>query len=1045
MASAKAAKAAECSCQLRASMKTICRLFAVSHCLLVGGISLAAMDLLAPAGAVWKYLDDGSDQGTAWITPSFDDSAWASGPAKLGYGTGDESTVVSFGPDPSNKYITTYFRHAFDLEDPSIFNSATLHLLRDDGAVVYLNGEEIIRSNMPGGTINYLTRASSTISGSAEKIFHMFPVDPTRLLPGLNVLAVSIHQVNATSSDISFNLDLAASTENRLLRGPYLQLGTPTSTIIRWRTAGPAISAVRYGYSPGFLDQVSENLETTTEHEVLLAGLEPDTRYYYAVGDGERDLAGGPTFYFVTSPSHGAPKPSRIWVLGDSGTADQNAARVRNAYLGYAGEDRADLTLMLGDNAYNDGTDAEYQRAMFDMYPEILRNTVFWSTLGNHDGHTASSATQTGPYFEIFNLPREGEAGGLASGTEAYYSFDYANIHFICLDSYHSDRSPSGPMLTWLRNDLESTSQEWIIAFWHHPPYSKGSHNSDTEGRMIQMRENVLPILEAAGVDLVLTGHSHSYERSFLIDGHYGSSQTFSQEHLKDGGDGRVDGDGAYVKPPGLTPRAGAVYTVAGSSGKISGGSLNHPAKIVSLNVLGSMILDVAGDQLNAMFIDDQGAIRDYFTISKSTAQENPPEAPDALLALPISHEAIALSWRDNSQNETGFIIERSEDGQNFSHLAAVGANVEDGIDAPLAPETTYFYRVAAFNEAGMSLFSNVAEATTEPLAQFHHYFAQGEQALSGTVTGTYEWTWDDQLHQTITEVESKGKRENRFSLLEHKWFFPIQPAPSITFFAHAFSTVSADGDEFIFQYSMDDLIYHEMFRITGPESQGFFQSFSLPSNLSGTFYVRVIDSQREPGGLFLDSLHVSQMFLRLINEASSTPPAAPSELTAQTLSSSSILLTWQDNSIDEQGFVLETSPDGTFWEVAAFLPSNSIQWADNELAPDTWRFYRLKAFNEYGESDYSNIASAVTLAETSIQLSAAGFKLKGSLIVDLAWSGADGNSVRLFRNGEHIANPPNNGSYTDSTGLKGSGTFTYLICESEEDSPCSNTVEVVF
>src|SRR5438552_16877275 len=134
----------------------------------------------------------------------------------------------------------------------------------------------------------------------------------------------------------------------------------------------------------------------------------------------------------------------------------------------------------------------------------------------------------------MFTLPKAAEAGGMASGTEDYYSFDYGNVQFICLDSMTSDRSPSGAMMTWLQNDLASTTLNWIIAYWHHPPYSKGSHNSDTEQQLIEMRQNANPILESHGVDLVLTGHSHSYERSFLLDGHYGTSNTLTSAMIKD-------------------------------------------------------------------------------------------------------------------------------------------------------------------------------------------------------------------------------------------------------------------------------------------------------------------------------------------------------------------------------------------------------------------------------------------------------------------------------------------------------------------------------
>ena len=105
---------------------------------------------------------------------------------------------------------------------------------------------------------------------------------------------------------------------------------------------------------------------------------------------------------------------------------------------------------------------------------------MLWPTLGNHDGYTADSTTESGPYYDIFSLPRNGEAGGVASGTEAYYSFDYGNMHFICLDSYGTDHSPDGAMMTWLEADLAANDKEWVIAFWHHSPYSKGSSATPT-------------------------------------------------------------------------------------------------------------------------------------------------------------------------------------------------------------------------------------------------------------------------------------------------------------------------------------------------------------------------------------------------------------------------------------------------------------------------------------------------------------------------------------------------------------------------------------
>ena len=437
---------------------------------------------LVAAGSTWRYKDNGSDQGTAWRAAAFNDSAWSSGPAQLGYGDGDEATEVSYGPDPNFKYVTTYFRRTFNVADPSAFNTVKMRTIRDDGVVVYINGTEVWRSNMAVGTVNYLTFASTTTGGD-ESTFIPATVSPSVLVAGQNVITAEIHQADRLSSDISFDLELLGSTDApsaNLLREPYLQLGTPTSIRIRWRTDIATDSRVQYGTSANALNLTALVTTLTTEHEVTLSGLSPSTRYYYSVGSSSQTLAGGDgdtSYTFKTFPTAGSTSATRIWVLGDSGTASNSAAAVRDAYLNFIGSAQTNFWLMLGDNAYDAGTDSDYQNAVFDMYPSMLRSSVLWPTIGNHDTAEIPVAPPDLPYFQMFTLPTAGEAGGVASGTEKYYSFDYANAHFICLDSMVSDRSPTGPMLTWLRNDLESTSQQWIIAFWHHPPYSKGSHD----------------------------------------------------------------------------------------------------------------------------------------------------------------------------------------------------------------------------------------------------------------------------------------------------------------------------------------------------------------------------------------------------------------------------------------------------------------------------------------------------------------------------------------------------------------------------------------
>jgi hypothetical protein len=694
-------------------LKTFRILVPLLLCLLVIGTSVFASEVtLVPTGGTWKYLDNGSNQGTAWRSNAFNDSTWKTGPAQLGYGDGDEATVVSYGSNANAKFITTYFRHSFFVSNASLYTGLTLNLLKDDGAVVYLNGQEVHRVNMPTGTIGYTTAASTALGTPQEATFYSSTLANT-LLTGTNVLAVEIHQANGTSSDLSFDLELKALDSVSVTRGPYLQIGTSSSMIVKWRTNSATDSRVRYGLDPATLNSFVDNNTVTTEHEVKLTGLIANTQYYYSIGTTTTVLAGGnANHHFITSPVSGTAKPTRIWVLGDSGTANANAAAVRDAYLNLTGSQYTDLWLMLGDNAYASGTDSEYQAAVFNMYPSMLRTSPLWPTLGNHDGVSADSATQTGPYYNIFKLPTQGEAGGLASGTEAYYSFDYSNIHFVCLESHETNRAINGAMMTWLQNDVNSTNKDWIIAFWHHPPYSKGSHNSDTDSQLTQMRQNALPILEQAGVDLVLTGHSHSYERSFLIDGHYGLSGTFTNSMKKNGGSGRTNETGAYNKPTeGLAPHEGAVYAVAGSSGQTSGGTLNHPAMFISLNSLGSMILEVNGNRLDAAFIDQTGVTRDYFTITKGGSS---PQAPSNLSASAVSSGQINLAWSDNSSNESGFKIERSTNGTSFSQIATVGANVTTYSNTGLAASTTYYYRVRATTASGDSGYSNTANATTQ-------------------------------------------------------------------------------------------------------------------------------------------------------------------------------------------------------------------------------------------------------------------------------------------------------------------------------------------
>jgi hypothetical protein len=164
-------------------------------------------DVVLTTNTTWKYLDNGSNQSTAWREVGFDDATWVSGLAPLGYGNA-VSTVISFGPDPNNKFITAYFRKTFMVTTPTDYESYMLHLMRDDGAVVYVNGSEVMRSNMPAGNIVHTTRSLTGTSSSGES--HLFPafITPSLILTGLNTVAVEVHQSYTGSSDLVFDLEI---------------------------------------------------------------------------------------------------------------------------------------------------------------------------------------------------------------------------------------------------------------------------------------------------------------------------------------------------------------------------------------------------------------------------------------------------------------------------------------------------------------------------------------------------------------------------------------------------------------------------------------------------------------------------------------------------------------------------------------------------------------------------------------------------------------------------------------------------------------------
>ncbi len=649
------------------------------------------------AGDVWKYYDNSQappndTEGDTWKENAFNDGGWSSGSTPLGYGDMNVTPLNSI----NNSTEVAYFRKTFTVTDHTVYNSLDLEAVRDDGMVVYVNGVEVWSNNMDAGTVNYSTFANTVVSGSSEGVW-LTQSAQNELVTGLNVVAVEVHQENAGSSDISFNFKLTGSTAifSPVTRGPYLQSGTSTSVIVKWTTSIATDTKVNYGTSLGDLSSTVSDGTLTTDHEITISSLSPNTTYYYELEDASGVYQPeDANMYVKTAPTIGAKQFVRAWVLGDAGTSGNDTfgndqEDVRDAYYNYVANttrnpNQTDMMLFLGDNAYNSGTQVEYQKGLFDIYDELLKKSVAWSTLGNHDGYSVTFDSQSGPYYDIFTFPTAGEAGGTASGTEEYYSFDYANIHFIVLQSYNVDGGGTEAIFNtnqknWLTTDINATTQDWIVSIFHHPPYTKGSHDSDNDGEtgLKTMREQYLPILEAGGVDLTLSGHSHSYERSRFIKSHTGYSNTFNSSQTTSGGhivgangnlSGRSDiSDGAYEK---TALPDGAVYITAGSSGKATGASFSGdpynasgalPAMYYSAESLGSTIIEVeddgiGGQNMNVKFLRDTGVIDDYFTIHKASTVlsiETTEKNTNSIQVYPIpSNDLLHIKLSNNEQLE---------------------------------------------------------------------------------------------------------------------------------------------------------------------------------------------------------------------------------------------------------------------------------------------------------------------------------------------------------------------------------------------------------
>lgn len=604
----------------------------------------------------WRVWYPSSQPDDIWKSVYGMDSNWYFAVGEFGFGDGDENNVMNYGSNAANKYRTAYFRKEYNLGS-NLDDFYKLKFKVDDGFVIYLNGKEVYRYNLNTyDVISYSTLAREAADdGNVWREIYL----PKRFFKtGNNLIAIEVHLSSANDEDLSFNFEMVGLKSNStyVVRGPYLQKATSNSIKILWNTNVATDGLVRFGTNPYGLNQTSATVPSSTNHNASLTGLTPNTKYYYSIETSsgtvlERTLDN----YFITPPTVGTEKKTRIWAMGCFGSGKMPQRMVQESFLEQIRNDYVDMFLQMGDLAYGNANETDFQTNYFEAYQtyRTMKQTPIYPSLGNHEyGMVNYDYTNlTGlTYYNVFDLFASAETGGVPSNTERYYSFNYGNIHIVSIDPYGKEAGTNkrvwqygSTQRAWLKSDLLANTQKWTIILVHSAPYSKGKHDSDNpapyypEPEMEGVRQNLIPLFDSTNVDLVLSAHSHDYERSKLIKEHTGKSNTYvAGTHEVSSSSGKYDGSPNSCPYNKQTGSKGTVYALVGSGGRLETGVQTlwpHPAMATSTDIArqGSYLIEVEGNRMDIKWVSIDEVpnattdkfVRDKFTIMKDVNLSN--------------------------------------------------------------------------------------------------------------------------------------------------------------------------------------------------------------------------------------------------------------------------------------------------------------------------------------------------------------------------------------------------------------------------------------
>jgi hypothetical protein len=371
-------------------------------------------------------------------------------------------------------------------------------------------------------------------------------------------------------------------------RAPYLQSLTSHAVVIMSQSSAALKARLDFGL-PGAMAPFARDQAATNDHHFAVTGLAPATDYEYQVAHG--DYSFDPVI-FRTLPEAGPGEQSAVTfaVLGDSGFDDGSGDPPQEAIarLLEAMAPRPDFLLHTGDVVTPQTEFLSIQDRYFDVYRALIKDTCVYPAMGNHDCYGGLME----PWLAAFDTP-----GGDGWPQETFYSFDAGNAHVVALNML--DGNLEDEQIPWLREDLAATNQPWKIAFLHHPPYGTGLHGSNEKAKAL-----VVPILEEFGVDIVFSGHNHTYERFYPLAG----------DTVRDG----------WQDPSFVAPR-GVAYVTSGG-----GGAPTVPRSVLEdvhlsahyLQINHYLEVRVTAARLDVAAIDLHGDVIDRFNIRKDVPRE---------------------------------------------------------------------------------------------------------------------------------------------------------------------------------------------------------------------------------------------------------------------------------------------------------------------------------------------------------------------------------------------------------------------------------------